>query len=214
MKMILAAVLATAALGAPASAATLLTNGSFEEKPGSLFTASGNGWAVYPTIPGWTTSGQGVELQTDAAVGSIDAQNGEVYVELDSHPNPGSNSAIQQLVNITSVGDYLLRFFYSPRTGDPKTNKIEYSFNGVKTVLTGPGSDPKTSVGEWTLIEKMYNVTAVGHYSLEFAAKGTEDTLGGFIDNVSLAAVPLPAAGMLLLTAFGGLGLARRLKRA
>ena len=49
-----------------------------------------------------------------------------------------------------------------------------------------------------------------GSYDLQFAAAGRGNSVGGLIDNVSLAAVPLPATGLGLIGALAGLTALRR----
>ena len=55
-------------------------------------------------------------------------------------------------------------------------------------------------------------VLGTGMDALRFAATGIDDSLGGNIDNVSLNAVPVPAAAWLFGSAFGVFGLAKRRK--
>jgi len=206
----LAGALALTLLAGTAGAATIVQNGSFEDVTDGTVTHDGGSWKVYSAIPGWdATAGQGIEVQTNTI---ISAQDGDNYVELDSHPSKGSNSAMAQSVWL-DIGSYVLSFWYSPRTSDAGTNGIEYSVGSLLSgSVTGPGSDPMTSVGSWTEILAEFTVETADNYDLVFAATGTENKLGGFVDNVSISAVPVPAAGVLLLTALGGLGLARRRK--
>jgi hypothetical protein len=58
------------------------------------------------------------------------------------------------------------------------------------------------------------SASTAGLFNLDFGATGRPDTYGGLIDNVSIAPVPLPAGALLLLTAFGGLAVARKRKTA
>jgi hypothetical protein len=53
-------------------------------------------------------------------------------------------------------------------------------------------------------------------YALTFRAEGKADSYGGFIDDVSVSPVPVPvpAAGFLLIGAFGGLAALRRRETA
>ncbi|MDZ4093446.1 MAG: hypothetical protein U1D35_00880, partial [Paracoccaceae bacterium] len=198
MKLALAAIAAIALLSAPAGAATIVQNGSFENIPGPL--SNGN-WGVFNSIPSWyTVSGGGIEIQTNPTLPTIDAQDGNNYVELDST----SNSSMEQLINL-GVGRYILSFFYSPRNGDANDNGIDYGVNDLSGLplvvnlfqgnVSGPSLVPATAVGLWTRITGIFNVTTAGQYQLKFAATGTNNSLGGLIDNVSVASVPVPAAG-------------------
>ncbi len=216
MNKTLMALAATMTLASPLYAAPIVTNGSFDAAipAGATIVSQGNGFQVYDFITGWTTvSGAGIELQQSNAI-PFTPHSGANYVELDSNPGPNSNSIMKQSVAL-GIGEYLLSFFYSPRTSAQGTNIIDFGITGLfASSVTGPGSNPTTEVGLWTEITRLFQVTTAGDYDLTFGASGTEETLGGFIDDVSIAAVPLPAGALLLLTAVGGFGIARRLRKA
>jgi hypothetical protein len=205
---------------ASAGSASTVVNGSFEDVSGGTVLVNNGSWAVYDTLPGWTTiDGNGIEVQTNATLGSIDAQDGNRYVELDSHPRGSSNSTMRQQISL-GVGEYRLSFFYSPRTNDASTNGIFYSVSeaisgGLDLTygqVSGPsGTYPRTV---WTEVIATFTVATAGLFNLDFGATGRPDTYGGLIDNVSIAPVPLPAGALLLLTAFGGLAVARKRKTA
>jgi hypothetical protein len=221
-----AIVAATALLvGASTASAVVVTNGSFEADAGIALDGqafstlvggapgSSNSWSVFTSLPGWTTiSGSGIEVQTNNTLTTINAQDGSHYVELDSN----NDSAMQQTITFTSTGRYVLSFYFSPRDGNPSSNGIAYSISGglLSGSITGPGSGPPvTAVGTWTPILAEFIVTTAGSYNLVFAASPTDaGSVGGLIDNVSIAAVPVPAGGLLLLGALGGLAALRRRK--
>ncbi|MEL7465066.1 MAG: VPLPA-CTERM sorting domain-containing protein [Pseudomonadota bacterium] len=218
------------------SASAVVFNGDFEDvsssNPGlglvnkrpidTLASGPGKSWDVYTSIPGWTTAaGAGIEVQTNRTLNSIDAHSGQHYIELDSHPSPNSNSTMQQDVFL-SAGRYRLDFWYSPRTGDINTNGIAFSVTGAAPTnnallsggVTGPSASNGTSVGAWTMFSAMFAVADVDSpIRLAFSATGSANTLGGFIDDVSISAIPIPAALPLLLTALGGLGFVARRRR-
>lgn len=203
MKYLLATLALAAGLALPAGAATIV-NGSFEDHPD----VGGNTWNVFSAIPGWyTTGGPGIEIQTNPTLGSIDAQDGDSYVELDSY----ANSAMAQDVYF-GIGQYLLSFYYSPRNDNSDDNVIDYGVSGglLSGSLAGPSVVPATAVGVWTKITSLFNVTTAGTYQVTFAASGIDNSLGGFVDNVTIAAVPVPAAGFMLFGALAGLGALRR----
>ncbi|MEX2517963.1 MAG: VPLPA-CTERM sorting domain-containing protein [Paracoccaceae bacterium] len=230
-KAVCFAVASVGMVAAPAFAAVV--NGDFEDKtfsnpnPGLVngiaigdLETSGPGWDVYTDILGWETSaGSGIELQTNGTIGSFNANSGTRYVELDSHPAPNSNSTMFQTL-VLDPGTYQLDFFYSPRNGDAGSNGIDYSVTGLISgfLLAGGVTGPSgtTTVGLWTLVSSFFTVQAGDSpVTLSFSAVGAENTLGGFIDDVSVSAVPVPAALPLLITALAGLGfLSRRRQRS
>jgi hypothetical protein len=231
IRHIAAATLAATLAATSASALTtnLVMNGDFEDvddRPGnkglalnSLAGATGNNsWDVYSSLPGgWTsTVGTGIEVQTDATVPQINAQSGKHYIELDSERSPaGSNSNMQQSIDL-AVGQYLLSFWYSPRTNQIGTNGVAVSIDpnvgGVSgSTLPLLKTVVNSNVGTWTQFSYLFTVlTDESPILLSFTADGTADTFGGFIDTVSITAVPLPASALLLLGGVGGLALFRR----
>ena len=221
-KIALAALLAGIASGSVVQAATIVQNGSFELSPGitglkgrsfNTLATSAPGWDIFASLPGWTKlTGDGIEIQADAAVGQTDALFGEHYVELDSN----NNSSMRQTLSL-DPGRYLLSFWYSPRALEGRsseTNGIGYSVADLVGSVTGPGGALGTTVGTWTEITAKFFVKTAGSYNLDFKAEGKSDSFGGFVDNVSVAAVPVPAAGLLLIGALGGLALLRRRRTA
>ncbi len=180
--------------------ANLIVNGDFETTDGRIglvngkalnnLNSPGSTWDVYDAIPGWTSSyptDAGIEIQYSGTV--IQAHSGNHYVELDSHPGPNSNSDMTQSVFL-NPGLYELSYFYSPRTNNNGDNGIEVLLSGLGLLFTSDGN----SQG-WVEQLVQFSIDVAGSYDLTFRAIGTENTLGGFLDDVSLhAVVPEPAS--------------------
>ena len=211
------ALFAVAASATFAAQANLVYNPSFEmirpiiDLGNSLSGNAGSSldageWGVYTTIPGWTTvSGSGIELHRTppSVVNPVLAPDGNVYVELDSHPGPTSNSAMAQSLTL-GAGKYQLSFQYRPRTTNRDDNTIEASFASHSVTLNG------FAPAGWTTSTSVFSY-AGGTADLKFAALGLENTLGGFIDNVSLVQVPDSGSTMAMLgVGLIGFGLIRR----
>ena len=179
--------------------ANLIQNGSFEE------TNQGNGsWSVYNSINGWSTiSGPGIEIRNNVEGTASDGVN---FVELDSHNGGNTNSAMAQTIATSAGSLYELLFDYSPRINQPaSTNGISVFWNGnLLSNVTGIGG----ATNNWLTYQ--FFVTGTGNDVLQFLATGTNDSLGGNIDDVQLNAVPVPAAIWLFASAIGLFGFSRR----
>lgn len=187
--------------------ANLLTNGDFEANVG----LSGTNWGIYQSIDGWNKfDGPGIEVQRNTVIA---AQSGNQYVELDSHYN---SSMYQEIGGLTVGSAYELSFWYHARTnngyndnginvywGDYLPGDVAVSIDGLRQVNT-PG---------W--IEQTVKLVASAETMfLMFAATGYSNSLGGFVDNVSLTAVPEPGTLALFGLGLMGLVLARRQQKA
>jgi hypothetical protein len=233
-----AAVFVASAAAVPASATVV--NGGFEVLDNSILTiatdknAAGrtqaslsgtgnNSWGVFPNLTGWTvTSGPGIEVQTTGTIngnGPINPYEGKYYIELDSDgPATGTgevtNSGMKQSLAL-SAGQYLLQFAYSPRVNEPlgnpsNTNGIKVTIGDLDTIVQGP----PPLVNTWELKSFYFNILDAGNYDLTFLAVGNDESLGGFLDAISVSQVPLPAAAWLMLAGLGGLGLMSRRRAA
>lgn len=221
-KFAVAASLASMAMPAAAATTNYVVNGDFESFTSVAPPAD---WGLYTSIDGWSApAGSGpIEVQSNATLGHIDAADaatgGNYYVELDST----RNSSMTQVINLMP-GLYTLSFAYSPRINDlsQMTNAISYSFGNI--ITNGEVSGPTANYpwGSWTMVSHAFTVQFASDYTLLFSAAGTSDSLGGLIDMVSItrapgtqpSPVPLPAAGLLLAGALGGLGALRRRRKA
>lgn len=183
---LLAAVLT---LSGPAHA-SIVTNGSFEDGL--------NGWTL--------TRGALPQVHTS---GALAPQDGAQFIEMDTT----DNAVIRQNVDL-KVGRYMFSFWYSPNeAGSPQSSAIQYRLGGfVNGGLNG--ATPGAVVGSWLQVTVEFIVHNTRNYGLVFGSYGTVDGNGGYIDNVSIAPVPVPAAGLALLGALGGLFGLRRRKKA
>jgi hypothetical protein len=103
-------------------------------------------------------------------------------------------------------GSYTLSFYYSPRPGIPaSSNGIDVLLNGLSIFnVTANGG------GQTGWVQQIVNFATPGTATLSFAALGTSDSLGGYIEDVRLSAVPEPATWAMMLGGFGLLGAAAR----
>ncbi|MEM1235327.1 MAG: VPLPA-CTERM sorting domain-containing protein [Pseudomonadota bacterium] len=199
---------------ATASHSATVTNGSFEDiGAGAL---NGNGWNHFLNIPGWTGD-PNVEVQSNSTLGSsVNTPFGDRYAELDTNQDAGIYQDI-----FLDAGKYMLNFWYSPRVNasPTTTNDMDYSISmGATDLLLGSiNGAPNLAYqhGVFTEVTGRFAVESAGLVRLAFSANGGSfyngcGNCGALIDNVSISAVPLPAAGWMLLAGFGGLVAMRR----
>ncbi len=201
-RLLLSATLLSIATVAGASGVNLVQNGSFEQP----LQAEGT-WKIYydGDVPGWSSDykgeDNGVEIR-NSVVG--EAYHGQNFVELDTNHAPSGNSTIWQAIHTTAGQWYELTFAYSPRIQQPiSTNGISvfWNYQELQAIKQqGDYSNPLQNL--WGLYT--FSVLGTGSDVLRFTAFGTEDSLGGNIDDVRLSAVPLPAAGWLFGSALVG----------
>jgi hypothetical protein len=170
-----------------------------------------------------------MEVQSEGTLGNIDAHHGDYYVELVTNKVSGFHQDV-----LLDAGTYLLSFFYSPRVqqnSDSTTNAndMSYGIEGFDGLGVSLGDILAGSVvgapneayerGEWTEVSAYFTVAQEQTVRLSFDAIGDGFTpgcgnCGALIDSVSLAAVPLPAGVLLMLSALGAFGFARRRTQA
>jgi hypothetical protein len=170
-------------MASPARADDLVVNGSFEQP----VVADGS-YVVTSTLPGWTTTGAGAEIQNNVSSTHGVAFDGNQYVELDSY----SNSCMQQVVPTVAGQVYTLSFAYSPRPGYPaSTNGIDVELDEALIAdLATDGTALSHSVWTWNT----YQFTAAGPTTMQFCAVGLNDGVGGWVDDVQVVpGRPVPA---------------------
>lgn len=189
----LTAASAALALAGPALAATTFTT-NFD----STNFGSAPGFTTLSSYEGWTGGANGIEVQYNNTAGR--AFSGANFVELDT----SANSSMSRVID---AGNYILRYWYSDRPDVPaRSNGISVLLNGVQSFTSvGGNGDDQT---DWRRQTFAFNVSAPT--TLTFAALGTSDSRGGYIDSVSLSAVPEPASWAMMIAGFGMMGFALR----
>lgn len=182
----------------PSVHAELIVNGGFEDP------AISGTWAIFDSIPGWQlASGPSIEVQN--GVGNWSAFEGNQWIELDSDQNgPGNghipgelgSSAIYQDVETIIGQTYLLTFAFSARPG-VEDNRLLVQW-GDEPIVEAFASGLGRTDTNWELFE--ITVKADAEVSrITFGDRSVSDTLGTFIDGVSLRVLPGPATlGVLL----------------
>jgi hypothetical protein len=169
-------------------ASNIVVNGSFE-----LPALSNPSWSLFDSIPGWSlASGPYIEVQNHVAGSPFD---GNQFVELDS---TAESAIFQDLPTVAGV-QYYLSFAFSPRPGVAE-NKMGVSWNGLPvTTLSADGSALADT--NWTVYS--FTVAATSTTTrLQFSGLGPSDSLGEYVDAVSVEQTPEPSSIMLCL---GGL---------
>lgn len=223
--LVVAAVVALLGTVVPAAGATLLINGSFETGVpgntrgmtnsalfGSLPTATGKqpNWDTWGGLNGWTlATGSGIAVQTAGTVNKISPHTGKYYVALDAV----SNTKLTQDVAL-KAGTYTLKLWYNFDQGTVTTNSMTFGItkNGLP-VANSTYIPLVTTRKSWTLVSMNFRVRSAGTYQVYIGGTGSSDGKGGFIDDVDLSQVPIPAAGFGLIGALAALGALKRRRR-
>lgn len=194
----------------------LVANGGFEEPvvtdpaQWDIFSSGtgGLGWTVewrsdipsyWPNPGNWDRPDPALQ-ELQAGVNGWLPQEGAQYTELDSdwygpgHPQNGEPASIKIYQNLsTGAGcKYELKFYFSPRPGTgADDNILEVKWKGVVLDTLSRTGGSQT---DWS--EHTYTVTASGATTrLEFTDLGTANSLGTFLDNVSVVKVFCPIRG-------------------
>lgn len=112
------------------------------------------------------------------------------------------------------VGSYTISFDLSgnQRNGSSDTVTAAYFVGDAQDT----GTNYVVSGSAFTTYTMMFNVTVAGSGHFQIGQSNPSDNIGAILDNVvitfddGMAPVPLPASGLALLAALGGLGLTRR----
>lgn len=202
-KLIALAMLLGASITATA-ATDLIVNGSFEDPVFGHVVPDHQG-ETFSIINGWFSRTNGIEIDNNVY---FMGANGHNVVELDTT----QNSSMSQVVLGTQKNQaYSLTFALQDRPGvAAESQGIQVLWDGKIVGTYGAG------YSAWTTEKLTVVGRGFGLDLLTFRAIGTSDSLGTFLDSVSLvSAVPEPETCAMLLAGLGLMGfVARRRKQS
>lgn len=184
----------------------LILNGSFEatdDRVGIVRSEALNGlstWDIFPELPD-VTDGSGVSWYADDGKDGIEVDyigtvttphDGVHHIELDSHATGGlgTNSVVSQDVSVEG-GTYELSYWYKPRTGTTDDNIVELAVDGA---IVHTANETSSTQSDWEQVLVQVDLKP-GDHTVSLRGAGTENSLGGLADSVSLTcADPAPAA--------------------
>lgn len=200
-----------------ANAANLIVNGGFEDPV--LSTTVGNrdsnthsDWNYFDSsaVTGW--DGYNIEIWNSSNMGTV-GYEGVQHAELNSHP-AGDYNLYQGFTTV--VGQtYQISFAYMARSSSDESFEVgivnDTADFGVSSVFAETLDDHVT--GQWSTYTGTFIATS--DYSIiYFKALTPTGTVGNFLDDVAVSAVPVPAAVWLFSSALiGFIGFGRRRNR-
>lgn len=212
-RVALAGVAALALLASNAEAASLITNGSFEDTTG--FVPDGNDTMTLgpgsTTMTGWTVTTNDVAWIGPSNPFGVTAEDGSYSLDLQGYSDGSPYGAVTQSISTVNGGSYVVSFYVGSLANSAAA--ITASAGGASQTFTTP---VLTSYG-WSVESLPF--TATGPSTL-ISLAGTTASDGIYIglDNVSVtcqaactvAGAPEPDAWLLLLVGIGGVGAAMR----
>ena len=199
MKNLIAAAVLGLSMTSAASAAILFSDD---------FSASTPGLNVTPA--GWNVSNGRVDV-IPCCFGQFDFYPGNnLYIDMDG--STGDAGRITTVATFSAIAGNLYTLAFDFGRNDLNTELLTFGFGGTNGSLTIDGTN--TTPGTFGSFSVTFAAMTTGLSSLFFEAPTSFDNQGPVIDNVSLSAVPVPAAGFLLVGALGGLAALRRRKAA
>jgi hypothetical protein len=197
VKKTLALALGLSLLGMSANATTVFSD-NFDA----------NNYGLNTTPLGWTLNSGSVDIIGDGQFAWYGAGN---YIDMNGSTQV-AGSISTTLTGLVAGASYALDFDVGFNNGSGNNEKLSYSIG----TLSGSYGPPIAS-GNSTFLHLRFAFIAGGTSAvLTFADAGNtpNDNGGPILDNVSVTAVPVPAAGGLLLSALGGVAMLRRRKKA
>jgi len=207
----------TAILGVAFTAsasANLIVNGDFEaDIIGSPLQSWGSNIHLYDgaDIDGWNNGstpggGDNVELW-------MVTEDGNTFAELNSHDNTAGQADtghwwnLSQHFNAVVGQEYRFTFDYKARQSLDELFKVR--IDGANSADFFKVFDDHTTDG-WSSFDGTFVATKELNLRLNFYSAYSDGSVGNFIDNVSIAAVPEPGSLALLGLGLAGLGFSRR----
>lgn len=180
----------------PARAVNLIVGGGFESPP-----APAGNYLLNVTPTGWTGTG---DMVAQGYAGAVSSGDGLQWFDL--NPGTSAGTGLSQLLTLTAGTPYAFSFLYNG--GQPSagfTTAIAYTVSTpTSTLLTGTVSTAAMNVyagTPWALYASSFVVAAQTAVTVRFQPNGV--WANGFIDAVSVSAVPEPHGLMTMLLGLG-----------